>query len=131
MNKTFRVALLLGLASLGATSIEAASPEGPPAEGIYVVNNYQATVRVYAEDSEGRLHRLGRVHQGQLEQFEIPAHLVGQAFRVKIYPSQPVWSLQVDDYGVKTNPLNLDGLSLVTIWVEPDLSKSMVQMDRG
>lgn len=131
MNRTYRVALLLGLASLGATSLEAAVTDGPPVNGIHVMNNYQAMVRVYVEDADGRLHRLGRVHQGELKEFAIPADLADEAVSVKIFPSQPAWALQQDDYGVKTNPLDLEGLSHVTIWVEPDLSKSVVELARG
>lgn len=131
MNRTHRVALLLGLATLGGTSLEAAVTDGPPFSGIHVMNNYRAMVRVYAEDAEGRLHRLGRVRQGELVEFEVPAHLAGQEFRVKIFPSHPAWALQQDDYGVKTNPLDVEQLSHVTIWVEPDLSKSVVELARG
>jgi hypothetical protein len=131
MNRTYRVALLLGLASLGATSLEAAVTDGPPFNGIHVMNNYQGMVRVYVEDAAGRLHRLGRVQKGELREFEIPTAVADQEFRVKIFPSQPAWALQQDDYGVKTNPLDVELLSHVMIWVEPDLSKSVVELARG
>lgn len=130
MKSMARLALTLALAAAGATSAQAATPEGPGDSDVYVVNNYGAMVRVYAEDSDGRLHRLGRVAQGQLEAFDVPAEIAGE-FQIKIYPAQPVWSLQLDDFGVKTNPIHLGVDGHVTVWVEPDLTKSVVEFARG
>ena len=130
--KLYRTALVLGLVAFGATPLQAV--EVDPTEGaetLRVINNYGALIRVYVEDSQGRLHRLGRVAQGHLKQFEIPDQVAGQIFRIKVYPAQPVWALQQDDFGVKTNPLRLEGLSSVTLWVEPDLTKTMVEVARG
>ena len=131
MKTTYRVALALGLAAFAAGTTEAAAYEGPGDPGIHVMNNYGAMVRVYAEDAEGRLHRLGRVQQGELGQFDVPAEIAAGSFSIKIYPSQPVWSLQQDDFGVRTNPIDLRVDSHVTIWVEPDLARSMVEVARG
>lgn len=130
----YRTALLLSLAALGAAPVGAAGIDGPGDEvkhAVRVVNNYGDMVRVYAEDAAGHLHKLGRVANGQLVVFAISDDLNRDGFRIKIYPSQPVWSLHVDDFGVKTNPLNLqDGMD-VTVWVERELTKTLVEMSRG
>lgn len=131
MKTTYRMALLLGLAAFAAGATEAAAYAEPDEPGIHVMNNYGAMVRVYAEDAEGRLHRLGRVAQGELREFDIPAELAGESFSIKIFPSQPVWAPQQDDFGVRTNPIDPTVDRHVTIWVEPDLARSTVELARG
>ena len=134
MQAAYRMALVLSLAVLGATSVEAAPVTGPDDEvskDIRVVNNYGDLVRVYAVDADGRLHKLGRVASGQLVEFEIPEDIADGAFRLKIFPSQPVWSLDFDDFAVKTNPLNLRVDEDVTVWVEPELANTMVERSRS
>jgi len=134
MKAAFRVALALSLVAVAATSVQAIEPTGPDdqdAKGVRVVNNYGDLVRVYAVDAGGHLHKLGRVASGQLVEFEIPEDIAGEAFRIKIFPGQPVWSPRVDDYAVKTNPLNLNGDTDVTVWVEPELTHTVVEMSRG
>jgi hypothetical protein len=140
MKTLIRMALMTSLAALGATSAEAADVTGPGGElalgtdvtpAVRVVNNYGEMVRVYAEDSEGHMHKLGRVARGELVKFDIPEAIASSPFRIKVYPSQPAWSLQIDDYAVKTNPLNLQGDTDVTVWLEPDLMRSIVEMSRG
>ena len=42
-----------------------------------------------------------------------------------------VWALNQDDFGIKTNPLNLSGDVDVTVWVEPELTDTVVEMSRG
>ena len=62
MKRPHRVALILGMAALAATSLEAAEIDHPTDEttnSVRVMNNYVAQVRVYAEDSQGRLHKGG------------------------------------------------------------------------
>jgi hypothetical protein len=127
--KMYRMALVLGLAAFGATSLQAieSDPTGG-ADAVRVMNNYRDQVRVYVEDSRGHLHRLGRVARGQLKEFQIPEEVADASFRIKVYPAQPVWAFQQDDFGIKTNPLTLDGESTVTLWVEPDLTKTMVEV---
>jgi len=134
MKAAYRMALVLSLAALGATSVEAAPITGPDDEaltGVRVVNNYSDVIRVYAEDATGHLHRLGRVARGELVEFEIPAEVASGAFRIRIHPGQPLWSLDADNYAVKTNPLNLQGDTDVTVWVEPELTHTVVEMSRG
>lgn len=134
MKAAYRMALALSLALFGATSVEAAPLTGPDdamANGIRVVNNYAETVRVYAVDAEGRLHKLGHVARGELTELEVPADVASDAFRIKIFPGQPVASSDVDDYAVKTNPLNLSDDADVTVWVEPELTDTVVEMSRS
>ena len=129
-----RMALMLGLAALAATSLEAAEIDHPNdeiANSVRIVNNYGGVVRVYAEDSQGRLYKLGRVARGELKEFEIPAEIAQESFRIRVVPSEPVWSLQQDDYAVKTNPIELESDREITVWLEPDLRQSVVEITRG
>ncbi len=133
MKRMNRVALLLGLALVAATSLEAAEIDHPTDEitnSVLVINNYVALVRVYAEDSQGRRHALGRVARGELKEFEISAEIAQGSFRIRVVPSQPVWSLQQDNYAVKTNPIDLERVSEVIVWLEPDLRTSKVESRR-
>ena len=134
MKGPYRVALMLGLAALAATSLEATEIDQPTDDitsSVRVVNNYGGLVRVYVEDSQGRLHKLGRLARGELKEFEIPEEILPGSFRIRIVPSEPVWSLHQDDYAVKTNPIDLEWDSEVTVWLEPDLRKSVVEIARG
>ena len=92
MKSAYRMALALSLSALAATSVEAApvtSPDDALENAVRVVNNYGEMIRVYAEDAEGRLHKLGRVARGELVEFELPGDVSGDAFRIKIYPANP------------------------------------------
>lgn len=133
MKATYRVALMLGLAVFSATSVEAAEMD-PPTDAtidvIRVVNNYGALVRVYAQDSEGRLHKLGPVARGELKEFTVPEEIVG-SFRIKVYPSQAVGSPRAENFAVRTNSLDLSRDTHVTLWLEADLTKSVVELARG
>ncbi len=128
-----RVALTVVLAAVAAVPASAAPTVGPEANDteIYVVNNHLVDVRVYIEDAEGRLHSLGRVARGALRNIKVPEECAGSDFRIKVFPSAPVWSPVSDDFGVKTNPLNNQRDRLVTVWLEADLTQSLVEIDRG
>ena len=134
MMKTLSsLALCMSLMGLAATSAEAvpvpADDEGPSI--VRVVNNYSSVVQVYAEDADGRLHKLGRVGRGDFAEFAVPTEVSARAYRVKVYPHQPVWEQQHDDFGVKTNPLDGGADASVTVWLEPDLRRSLVQTTGG
>ena len=134
MKGMYRVALMLGLVGASVADIQAAEHRGSDDEittEIYVMNNYLSDVRVFAEDAEGRLHRLGRVMRGDLGTFEVPEQLADEEFRIKIYPSTPAWSPISDDFGVKTNAFVADRDHQVRLWLEADLSQSIVEIDRG
>jgi hypothetical protein len=133
VNTLSRLALVLSLAALGGASLEAAEIAGSEerANSVRIVNNFGDMVRVYAEDTTGRLHKLGHVASGKLAEFEVPTELVAAGFRIRVIPAQPAWAIQQTDYAVKTNPLTLTPDGDVTLWLEPDLSKSVLQVDRG
>ncbi len=134
MKGMIRVALMLGLVAVSAVNVHAAEYQASDDEittEIYVMNNHLSDVRVFAEDAEGRLHNLGRVKRGDLRTFEVPEQLAEEEFRIKIYPSAPVWSPISDDFGVKTNPLAAERDRQVRLWLEADLSQSIVEIDRG
>lgn len=125
------VAMVSGLAVCAPAQLEATVAD-PAArdDQVMVVNNHGWLVNVYAEDASGRMHKLGRVASGDARQFEIPPQIAEGSFRVKVYPSFPPWSLNQDDFGVKTNPLDFDRDSQITFWLEPDLTKSVLQVAR-
>lgn len=134
MKGMIRVALMLGLVAVSAVNVHAAEYQASDDEittEIYVMNNHLSDVRVFAEDAEGRLHNLGRVKRGDLRTFEVPEQLAEEEFLIKIYPSAPVWSPISDDFGVKTNPLAAERDRQVRLWLEADLSQSIVEIDRG
>ena len=133
MKGMYRVALMLGLVAASAVNVEAAEYQGSDeiTTAIYVMNNHLADVRVFAEDADGRLHNLGRVARGDLGTFEVPAELADEEFRIKVYPSTPAWSPISDDFGVKTNPLAAERDHEVRLWLEADLTQSIVEIDRG
>ena len=117
--------------AMSATAVQAAEMVGPDdQEGpdIYVVNNHMVDVRVFAEDAEGKLHKLGRVARGTLASFEVSDAVAGADFRIKVYPTSPPWSPTPDNYGVKTNVLHSTGVEHVTVWLEHELSNSVVEV---
>ena len=134
MKAPYRVALILGLAAFAATSLEAAEIDHVTDEStnsVRVVNNYLVHVQVYVEDSTGRRLSLGRVARGELREFEIPEEIAQESFRIRVVPRPSAWSLLQDDYAVKTNPLDLEMYSQVTLWLESDLRQSKVETIRG
>ena len=134
MKGPYRVALMLGLAAFAATLLEAAEIDHPTDEitkSVRVINNYLAQVRVYAEDSQGRLHTLGRVARGKLKEFEIPEEIAQESFRIKVFPWRPLGSLHQDDFCVKTSPIDLERYSEITVWLKPDLSQTVVATRRS
>lgn len=134
MKWMMRVALMVGLVAVSAASVQAVevrSDDDRYDTAVYVVNNHLTDVRVYAEDANGRLHNLGRVSRGQLKTFDVPEGVRDADFRIKVFPADPVWSPVAEDYGIKTNPLNSERDEQVRIWLEADLSQSVVEIGRG
>ncbi len=133
MKGLYRVALVTGLVAMSATSVSATEirdDEVRDDTNVYVVNNHLTDVRVFAEDANGRLHNLGRVARGSLQSFDVPEALSGEEFRIKVFPTSTAWSPIKDDYGVKTNPLDAQTDREVRIWLEADLTKSLVEIAR-
>lgn len=76
------------------------------------------------------MHNLGRVARGDLRTFEVPQDLADEEFRIKVYPSTPVWSPIFDVFRVKTNPLVAERDHQVHVWLKADLSQSIVEIER-
>ena len=135
MKGLYRVALALGFVAASAVSVEAAQTYGTTNEidntEVRVMNNHMVAVRVYAEDSDGKLYRLGRLARGRLGTFTVPAELARATFRIKVFPSNPLGAPMGDEYGVKTDVLDFKRDYSITLWLEADLSRSMVEIDRG
>ena len=120
---------MMGLVAVSAGSVQATEVRGDDDAAVYVVNNHLTDVRVYAEDANGRLHNLGRVARGQLRNLDVPEGISGQ-YRIKVFPAGP-GSTAADDYGIKTNPLDAETDQEVRIWLEADLSQTIVEIQRG
>ena len=135
MKGMFRVALMTGLVTLGATSADAAEIGNPDTEETHevrVVNNFHSPVRILAEDAEGRRHDLGRVARGSFKVLELSAEIAEMGdVRIRVYPSEPAGSLSGNTDGIKTVPLEIEDGEAVTMWLETDLTQSMIQVEKG
>lgn len=134
MKKTYRVALMIGLMAMSAPSATAAEIHAPTDEmttRVLVMNNFRTEVRVYIEDAHGKLHNMGRLRRGSLADFMVPEELSGGEFRVKVYPAGPPGTPLFQDIGIKTNPLDSSRDRQVRVWVEADLTRSIVEIARG
>ena len=134
MKNFFRVALMAGLVAASAVSVQAAeirTDDDRYDADVFVVNNHLTDVRVYAEDADGRLHSLGRVARGELRNFDVPEEISSGEFRIKVFTADPVWSPLSGDFGIKTNPLDFETDQQVRIWLEADLTQTLVEIARG
>ena len=133
MKRMKRVALMMALLAVSAVSVKAAEVPAPVATSpeVYVINNHGTDVRVFIEDADGKLHNLGRLGRGELKNIQVPEEIAARQFRIKVYPTAPVWEPIADEFGVKTNPLDAQRDHMVTVWLEADLSQSLVEIDRG
>jgi len=134
MKTMFRVALVMGLMTMSAASVEAreiSSPDDEMTTQVLVMNNYLTEVRVYIEDAEGHLHHIARVSRGRLADFSVPADLAHGDFRVKVFPAALPGTALASDEGIKTNPLNGQRDRQVRVWLEADLPSSIVEIARG
>ncbi len=136
MKRMTGVALALAMLALSAVSVRATEVAGPDEATIggeiNVTNNSWTPIQVYAEDSEGDLHFLGRVSRNKFVLFEIPAEIseLGD-FRIKLYPDESDVRPAHSSGGIKTQPLNPKQGELVVVLVEPDLSSSVVLFEQG
>lgn len=134
MMKTMRVALVAGMMMMiGIASVEASEAYTPDDElttQVFVMNNYLTDVRIYIEDSNGRLHHMARLARGSVVDFEVPSELAQQEFRVKVFPAAMPGSRLADDKGVKTNLLKSERDQQVRLWLETDLPSSIVEIAR-
>lgn len=133
MRKMMRVALVTGMMMMSVASVEARevhSPDDVMATQVLVMNNYLTDVRVYIEDSKGRLHHMARLTRGSVANFEVPSELAEGEFRVKVFPAAMPGTLLADGKGVKTNPLEAGRDQQVRLWLEADLPASIVEIAR-
>ena len=129
----YRVALVMGLMMMSVTSVDAAETREVADEvtpQVFVMNNYQADVRVYIEDAEGKLHSLGRLTRGSLGSFQVPEDLSDTTFRVKVFPAWGPGSMVSEDIGIGTNELDSARDEHVRVWVETNLTDSIVEIAR-
>jgi len=135
MKGTFRVALMLCMAVFGATSVSAAVVTGPDdaaTHEIRVVNNYQLPVMVYVQDAEGALHNLGRVARGQFKVLELSNEVAAMGdLQLKVYPHAHIGSLVGDEDGIRTKDLRIGEGQAVNLYLESDLTQSMIQIEKG
>ena len=130
MKGICRVALVMGMVAFSAASAEAVQVKGSCE--VRVVNNYQSPVRVYVQDVNGRMHLIGRVARGQFKVLEVSAEIADMGdVRLKVYPNEPVWSLVGHTTGIKTKELSLLEGDAVTMWLETDLTQSMIEVQQG
>ena len=89
-------------------------------------------MRVYVQDVNGRMHLIGRVARGQFKVLEVSAEIADMDdVRLKVYPNEPVWSLVGNTTGIKTKELSLQEGDAVTMWLETDLTQSMIEVQQG
>ncbi len=132
---TLLVAVAAALAGLGATSAKADTPVLGPSTNtveLRVVNNHASRVMVYVQDAQGRLHSLGRVASADFKILQIPGQITAMGdVQIKIFPSEPVWSLLGDAAGVGTRGISLKLGDAVNMFVETNLYESQVEIQRG
>jgi hypothetical protein len=132
---TLVVAAAAALLGLSATSAKAEPPVLGPANNtvdLRVVNNHASPVTVYVKDAHGRPHYLGRIASSDFKILEIPGRIAAMGdVKVEVFPWEPVWSLMGEAAGVITNPLPLRIGDAVNIFVETNLLKTQVELERG
>jgi hypothetical protein len=135
MKGTLHVALAAALLGLGATSAKAETPVAGPANNtidLRVVNNNASMVRVYVVDASGKLHQLGRVSRSDFKILEIPGALIAKGdVQIKVFPDEPVWSLQGGADGIRTRSLSLKLGDAVNLFLETNLDQSVVEIAKG
>ena len=123
-----RIAMAAALMAGSTGALKAEGPANNTLE-VRVINNNASVVRVYVQDAKGRLHQLGRVGRADFKIMEVPKAIADMgAFQIRVFPSEPVWSLMGDDHGVRTNALSLKLGDAVNFWVETDMAASKLEV---
>ena len=132
---TLHVAVAVALLGLGATSAKAETPVAGPANNtveLRVVNNSSAAVRVYVVDANGKLHGLGRVWTDDFKVLEISGDITAKGdVQIRLFPDQPVGSLQGDADGIESGSLSLKLGDAVNLYVESRIDESQVEIAKG
>ncbi len=135
--RTKTMVLALALAAVPAAPTLAAEVESAAATAeaevreVRVVNHYRHPVLIDAQDAHGKMHRLGRVARGHLKFLELPAEIAERgAVRLKVFASPPVWALGYEDYGIRSDDLELPEGTAVNVWLGTELTRSQIQVER-
>jgi hypothetical protein len=127
------VALASAFLALGAATAKAETPG--PADNtleIRVINNHASVVHVYVEDANGRMRSLGRVGRSDFKIMEVDKSIADMgAFKIKVFPDEPAWSLLGAPDGVRTYPLDLTLGDAVNFWVETAMVDSHLEVIKG
>lgn len=131
--KTGMLRIAMAAALLAAsTGVAKAETKPGPANNtleIRLINNNASVVRVYVQDANGRMHNLGRVGRSDFKILEIPKTIADMGeFQIKVFPSEPVWSLLGDGTGIRTSGLDLHLGDAVNFFVETDMANSKVEI---
>lgn len=132
---TLHVAVAAALLGLAATTAKAETPVAGPSNNtveLRVINHNAAVMRVFVVDAHGGMHQLGRVAGSDFGILQIPGSLVAEgSVTIKVYPSEPVWSLLGDQDGIKTKAMTLKLGDAINLFLEPRLERSQVEVQRG
>jgi hypothetical protein len=132
---TLHVAVAATLLGLGATSAKAETPVAGPGNNtveLRVVNNSTTAVRVYVMDANGKLHGLGRVWTDDFRVLEISGDIAAKGdVQIRVFPDQPVGSLQGEADGVESGSLSLKLGDAVNLYVESRINQSQVEIAKG
>ena len=132
---TLSVAVAAGMLALGANGVKADTPVLGPANNtleIRVINNNASPMRVYLQDANGKLHRMGMVASTDFKIVEVPGSVTSLgAVQIKLVPNEPVWSFAGEPEGLRTRDLDLAIGDAVNLWVETNLDDSKVEIIKG
>ena len=132
---TLVAAVTVALLGLGATSAKAEPPVLGPANNtvdLRVVNNHASPVTVYVQDAKGRPHYLGRVATSDFKILEIPGNIAAMGdVKIQVYPWEPAWSLLGEAAGVATQQIPLRIGDALNVFVETDLLKTQIEIEKS
>ena len=134
MIKSLRVAFMAALLLALTTPAGRAQPPtdlGVTAEAgeVRVVNNHMYRIRVVLVDAEGRHTSLGRVAPSKAAIFTLDAtDLAEGPVQVKVFADEPVWSAGNTGEAVRSRDLFLHSGTAVYVWVESDLTRTLITM---
>ena len=127
------LAATVGTATLQADTLDRVAPHvvasGDPT--VRVVNNHRHQVRVYVVDSNNRLQWLGRVGRSKVKDLQIPSGLIRGTVQLKVYPvvySQGLGISAFEPAGIKTRVLSVQSDQVIVLYLEPDLTRSTVDI---
>lgn len=100
---------------------------------VLVQNNNLRAVTVYAVTSEGRLKKLGRVGSAETEAIDVPISLLQDGSKLQLKVFHPTGSggrlmssLSIENPGIKTSAFVVESGAVIGLWIDADLSASLV-----